>query len=175
MSAISHIRAIALLPGVALIVVPGNILYFSVTINFAWGLQPPTNALLLTLGTACIAFGLLLMAKTISLFASEGQGTLAPWQPPKKLVVQGIYRHVRNPMISGVLFILCGESLIFGSTAIFAWFLIFLLGNLIYIPILEEPGLKKRFGQDYSLYKRNVPRWIPRLSAWEQPDTTTNP
>lgn len=171
MSAVSHIRSIMLLPGMALIVVPGVILYSSGTINLVWGQQPPLNALLLALGTACIAFGLFLMTKTISLFAGVGQGTLAPWEPPKKLVVQGIYRHVRNPMISGVLFILCGESLIFGSTAILAWFLFFLLANLIYIPILEEPGLEKRFGEDYTLYKKNVPRWIPRLKPWEQPDS----
>jgi protein-S-isoprenylcysteine O-methyltransferase Ste14 len=158
-----------LLPGVVLIVVPGIILYSSGTINFAWGLEPPLNALLLTLGAACIALGLFLMAKTISLFAGVGQGTLAPWEPPKKLVVKGIYRHVRNPMISGVLFILCGETLCFSSTAILAWFLFFLLANLIYIPILEEPGLEKRFGEDYTLYKKNVPRWIPRPHPWEQP------
>ncbi len=171
MSAISHIRAITLLPGAVLVVVPGIILYSSGTIYFAWGLQPPLNALLLALGTACIAFGLFLMAKTISLFAGVGQGTLAPWEPPKKLVVKGVYRHVRNPMISGVLFILCGQSLIFGSTAIVAWFLFFLMGNLTYIPLLEEPGLEKRFGEDYALYKKNVPRWIPRVKPWQQPDS----
>lgn len=168
MSAISHIRSIALLPGVVLIVVPGIILYTSGTINFAWGMQPPLNTLLLALGAACIALGLFLMVKTISLFAGVGEGTLAPWEPPKKLVVKGIYRYVRNPMISGVLFILCGESLIFGSTAIVAWFFFFLLVNLTYIPLLEEPGLDKRFGEDYALYKMNVPRWIPRLHPWEQ-------
>jgi len=169
MSVVSHIRAIMLLPGVVLAVVPGIILYSSGTINFLWRQQPPFNALLLAVGSACIAFGLFLMARTISLFAGVGQGTLAPWEPPKKLVVQGIYRQVRNPMISGVLFILCGESLIFGSTGILAWFLFFLWGNLIYIPILEEPGLEKRFGEDYTLYKKNVPRWIPRLHPWDQP------
>lgn len=169
MSAAAHIRAITLLPGVVVLVFPGFIVYSAKTIPFGWGLQPPLNYLLIAAGTGCIAFGLFLMFQTISLFAGEGKGTLAPWEPPKNLVVKGVYRHVRNPMISGVLFILCGESLILGSFAMLSWFLIFLVGNILYLPLHEEPGLEKRFGESYSLYKRNVPRWIPRAKPWEQP------
>lgn len=168
MSAAAHIRAITILPGVAVLVIPGLIIYSAKTIDFGWALQPPLNFLLISAGTTCIAFGLFLMFQTISLFASEGKGTLAPWEPPKNLVVKGVYRHVRNPMISGVLFILCGESLILGSVAMVFWFLAFLVGNMIYLPLLEEPGLERRFGESYLVYKKNVPPWFPRTKPWEQ-------
>lgn len=148
---------------------PGLIIYSATIIDFGWGMQTPLNFLLIAAGIACIGFGLFLMFQTISLFASKGKGTLAPWEPPKNLVVRSVYRHVRNPMLSGVLFILCGESLIPGSVSMVMWFLTFFVGNLIYLPLMEEPGLEKRFGESYLLYKKNVPCWIPRTKPWEQP------
>ena len=63
--------------------------------------------------------------------------------------MQGVYRHVRNPMISGVLFVLLGESVLTASLPLFWWFLLFAFVNATYIPLLEEPGLVKRFGEDY--------------------------
>ncbi len=69
-------------------------------------------------------------------------------------------------MIMGVFSVLLGEAMIIGSTASWIWFILFLLMNLIYIPMYEERGLEERFGHDYRLYKQNVPRWIPRLNAW---------
>ena len=107
------------------------------------------------------------MVATIRLFVTVGKGTLAPWEPTQRLVVQGVYRHVRNPMISGVLFVLLGESVFTASLPLFCWFLVFAFVNAIYIPLLEEPGLVKRFGEDYLTYKRNVPRWVPRWTPWE--------
>jgi protein-S-isoprenylcysteine O-methyltransferase Ste14 len=70
-------------------------------------------------------------------------------------------------MIAGVFFVLLGETSFFGSMWLLGWCAIFFLINMIYIPLFEEPGLAKRFGDDYLLYKRNVPRWIPRLTPWE--------
>jgi Kef-type K+ transport system membrane component KefB len=93
--------------------------------------------------------------------------TLAPWNPTQKLVVQGVYRHVRNPMITGVSCILLGEAIFFGSPWLLGWFGLFVLVNMLYIPLGEEPGLAKRFGEDYLVYKQNVPRWIPRLRPWK--------
>lgn len=167
MSAVSHLRAITLLPGAVVVVVPGVILYSEGSIRFVWSMDSTSGIILWALGVISIAIGLLLMVKTNLLFAGIGKGTLAPWEPPKKLIVEGIYRQVRNPMLSGVFFILCGESLIFGSKGVFIWFLLFLFANLIYLPLFEEPALEKRFGNDYVQYKKNVPRWIPRLTPWE--------
>ena len=95
---------------------------------------------------------------------------MAPLPPGihrQKLVVRGIYRHVRNPMISGVFCILLGEAVAFGSLPLLGWFGFVVAVNMIYIPLVEEPGLARRFGDDYLLYKQNVSRWIPRLTAWE--------
>ena len=65
--------------------------------------------------------GFALWVWTVRLFARIGRGTLAPWDPTERLVVEGPYAHVRNPMITGVLAVLLGEALIFGSTAIAIW------------------------------------------------------
>src|SRR5262249_55619353 len=117
-------------------------------------------------GCVFICLGLVLMVATIRLFVMVGKGTLAPWNPTQRLVVEGVYRCVRNPMISGVMSILLGEAVLAASLPLFIWFVIFVIVNAIYIPLAEEPGLAKRFGDDYLDYKRNVPRWIPRMRAW---------
>ncbi|HVO73616.1 MAG TPA: isoprenylcysteine carboxylmethyltransferase family protein [Ignavibacteriaceae bacterium] len=117
-------------------------------------------------GLLLIFAGLILMALTISSFIKIGKGTLAPWSPTKKLVTKGLYAHVRNPMILGVLIILLGESIMFLSVNILAWAVIFFLINNIYFSVSEEPGLEKRFGDEYLNYKKNVPRWIPRLKPF---------
>jgi protein-S-isoprenylcysteine O-methyltransferase Ste14 len=97
-----------------------------------------------------------------------GNGTLAPWNPPQYLVIQGVYRHVRNPMIAGIFFILLGEAVVAASLPLLVWFLVFVVINSLYIPLSEEPGLVKRFGSDYLTYKQNVPRWIPRSRARQE-------
>ncbi|MGH9929841.1 MAG: methyltransferase family protein [Pyrinomonadaceae bacterium] len=169
MSIFKHIQSIILLPTMVTVVIPGIIIYRTGTLNVGWSLPPPLSLAPSLGGIALLVLGLTLMAKTIALFANVGQGTLAPWAPPERLVVRGIYRHVRNPMLSGVLFVLCGEALLIRSIPLLEWFGLFLLINLIYIPLLEEPVLDKRFGQPYRLYRQNVPRWIPRLKPWDAP------
>jgi protein-S-isoprenylcysteine O-methyltransferase Ste14 len=82
-------------------------------------------------------------------------------------VVRGVYRYVRNPMITGVHLVLLGEALITASLPLFGLFLIGGVINAVYIPLVEERGLVKRFGDEYLIYKRNVPRWVPRLTPWQ--------
>lgn len=118
------------------------------------------------LGGLIFLFGFALFVWCISLFARIGKGTLAPWDPTKRLVVAGPYRHVRNPMISGVAMMLVGEALFHGSRVLAFWTLIFIAFNYLYFIEFEEPGLERRFGEDYVLYKASVPRWIPRLTPW---------
>jgi protein-S-isoprenylcysteine O-methyltransferase Ste14 len=108
-----------------------------------------------------------LLAATIRLFISVGQGTLAPWDPPQKLVVAGPYRYVRNPMHSGVFITLYGEGLLFGSLPILIFVTIVFVFHWFYIPLTEERWLADQFGEDYQVYKQNVPRWIPRLTPWQ--------
>ena len=121
---------------------------------------------ILALGTFLLVLGLGFVIYTNQAFFRVGKGTLAPWDPPKKMVVAGAYKYVRNPMISGVLMIVLGEALIFASIELFVLVILFFIVNHVYFVYLEEPGLIKRFGEDYVLYKKNVPRWIPRLKPW---------
>lgn len=136
------------------------------TINIGWGLPSPTHLLPILLGLMLIAGGLGLMIMTIRMFITIGKGTLAPWDPTRRLVVVGIYRYVRNPMISGVCAVVLGEAVLFGSLPLLTWALIVIAVNLVYIPLSEEPGLRKRFGAEYDEYARSVPRWIPRRTPW---------
>ena len=112
------------------------------------------------------ALGLGFFTASLHRFASKGHGTLAPWDPPRELVVRGPYRYVRNPMISGVVLALFGESLVLLSLAHATWAGFFLALNLVYIPLFEEPQLARRFRAAYAEYCRHVPRVVPRLRPW---------
>ena len=133
---------------------------------FGLRLHLPIPLLQVSLGALVFCGGFLLLVITIRLFVRKGEGTLAPWNPPQKLVTEGIYRFVRNPMILGVLFMLIGETVFFGSWSLLIWTLIFGVANTLYFQFSEEPRLAKRFGKDYLDYRRNVPMWIPRLKSW---------
>ena len=122
------------------------------------------------IGFIIIISGLFLMFRTISTFIKIGKGTLAPWSPTRKLVVAGMYKYVRNPMIIGVLTVLIGESIIILSLNIFIWAVIFFIINNIFFLLYEEPDLVKKFGDEYQEYKKNVPRRIPRWTPF-MPDT----
>ncbi|MGO8863218.1 MAG: methyltransferase family protein [Acidimicrobiales bacterium] len=143
-------------------VIPATLLWLGGLDSFRiWQSFPGPKLILPIVGIISISLGLSLMVATIRLFVTVGKGTLAPWEPTQKLVVQGVYRHVRNPMISGVILVLLGEAMLTASLPLFCWFLVAALINAAYIPLSEEPGLVKRFGEDYLIYKRNVPRWVP--------------
>lgn len=170
MKALRQIQAILALPFMVLIVIPTALIAQTRTLNPFWGAAFPFNILFAAAGICFSLCGLLLMVSTIRLFVTVGQGTLAPWTPTRRLVVVGPYRYVRNPMISGVIGVLLGEAVILGSVPIVVWVLIFVLINLTYIPLVEEPGLSERFGDEYREYTQHVPRWIPRRTAWWPPE-----
>jgi protein-S-isoprenylcysteine O-methyltransferase Ste14 len=125
-----------------------------------WGLES-IAALPLITGSLFVSSGLILLLATISFFISKGDGTIAPWAPTNKLITTGVYAHVRNPMITGVFFVLIGESTLIGSLSLTIYTLVFILVNLFYIPLIEEPKLVERFGKKYLIYKKKVSRWIP--------------
>ena len=139
--------------------------------GFGWGLGEGWAVLPVLLGLILIAAGFGLWLWTVRLFARVGRGTLAPWDPPKSLVVQGPYRHVRNPMIAAVLAVLAGEAALFGAPPLLIWFGCFFTLNYAVFQLYEEPGLERRFGEDYRAYKRNVPRWLPRRTPWNPPQS----
>ena len=165
MTWVRHFIAIAILPFTMAVLIP------------VWIARPDTSLALADnaigragqgAGIICLAIGLALFFASLRRFAGDGEGTLAPWDPPRKLVVRGPYRYVRNPMISGVLFVLFGEALVLSSRPHFNWALTFLIINAIYIPLLEEPQLRARFGEAYAEYCRHVGRLIPRLRPWSE-------
>jgi protein-S-isoprenylcysteine O-methyltransferase Ste14 len=95
-------------------------------------------------------------------FFSAGRGTLAPIDPPKNLVIQGLYRYVRNPMYVSVVTILLGESIFFMSRPILIEAGIFFVMANLFVAFYEEPALRQQFGDSYEKYKQSVGRWIPR-------------
>lgn len=159
-----QIVAVLTLPFIMSVVVPALLVTGT---KHGWGLDFPFSLLPIVVGVILITVGLTLLLLTVRLFQTVGQGTIAPWDPTQRLVVTGVYRHVRNPMISGVMSILVGETILFASLPLLVWTVAFITVNLIYIPLSEEPGLYERFGEDYAVYVRHVPRWIPRLTAWK--------
>lgn len=159
MSVWRQLRAVLLLPFTVTVVLPALIVWGSGGVDV--DLVPAL------LGSALIALGLALVVWTVWLFVTVGQGTLAPWDATRTLVVRGPYRHVRNPMITGVASILAGEALAFRSWSIVILLAVFATVNAVYMPLAEEPGLRRRFGDDYDAYQAHVPRWIPRVGAWD--------
>jgi protein-S-isoprenylcysteine O-methyltransferase Ste14 len=93
----------------------------------------------------------------------RGRGTPAHLDPPKTLIVNGLYRHVRNPIYLGALLVQLGYILWSGSKILIIYFLLFILAFHILIVFIEEPILRNMFGVDYDEYRKNVPRWIPKL------------
>jgi protein-S-isoprenylcysteine O-methyltransferase Ste14 len=171
---VKQARAIVLLPGVVAGVVPA-VLALTGHVDVGSGLPTAASWLPVALGALLAAAGLTLIAWTVSLFARVGRGTLAPWDPTTRLVVIGPYRHVRNPMISGVLLLLLGEAAVLGSLSVLIWFGSVFVVNALYLPLVEEAALRRRFGSDYERYRVSVPRWLPRPRAWDPQDTHRKP
>jgi protein-S-isoprenylcysteine O-methyltransferase Ste14 len=154
-------RAILAMPFVATVVIPAIILAGGG--GWSWELGDGARAATIAVGALLVGSGLALFVATVRLFATEGGGTLAPWDPPRKLVIRGPYRHLRHPMITGVALVIAGEALLFASTAIAVELAVFAAVNAVYLPLVEEPGLIRRFGADYERYMDEVGRLLPRL------------
>jgi protein-S-isoprenylcysteine O-methyltransferase Ste14 len=157
----AHLRDILILP-------------FSVTVIMPYFIYEPNDdrigesIFLKILGVLIGSAGLFLFFYTVFLFKKIGKGTLAPWSEKQKLVVVGPYRYCRNPMISGVLFVLIGEALLLPSFPVLIWAGCFFVINTIFFLVYEEPALERKFGDDYKLYKKHVSRWFPRIKPYHQ-------
>jgi protein-S-isoprenylcysteine O-methyltransferase Ste14 len=103
-------------------------------------------------------------------FGWTGRGTPAPMVPPKRLVVVGFYRYVRNPMYVGFFVGWIGLWVVFGKANLLAIGVVCagVLATMLFVQLYEEPTLRRKFGADYAEYCSNVRRWVPRLRAWEQ-------
>jgi protein-S-isoprenylcysteine O-methyltransferase Ste14 len=116
-----------------------------------------------SVGTLLIALGIAGYLWCALDFAFRGRGTPAPIDPPKVLVVRGLYGYVRNPMYVSVLTVLLGESVLLHSWALARYAGICFLGFFVFVLAYEEPALREKFGDSYREYCRTVPRWLPRL------------
>jgi protein-S-isoprenylcysteine O-methyltransferase Ste14 len=97
-------------------------------------------------------------------FGRRGNGTPAPYDPPRALVTSGLYAHARNPMYVGLLTAILGWALWFWSGWVAFYFVFMALAFHARVLLYEEAVLTRSFGADFARYRATVPRWIPRLS-----------
>jgi protein-S-isoprenylcysteine O-methyltransferase Ste14 len=163
-----HLLSVLAFPATMTVFIPGAIAALGGV--GAPDLGSASGLALAVAGGLLIVLGLWMLAWTVFLFDRVGEGTLGVGKvmgQPVKLVVRGPYRHVRNPMMTGVFSIQLGEAVATASPWLLSWFVLFCTVIAIMIRRWEEPHLSGRFGADYEAYRRHVPRWIPRLTAWE--------
>ncbi len=144
------------LPGIAAIIAPPLIAYYDPWNWYHW-----------TPGILIMCVGAFVLFWCIRDFYVSGRGTLGPWDPPKKLVVVGLYRFVRNPMYVGVLMLVLGWSIYYCSLVLFLYAAILAIGFHIRVIRNEEPWLKAQFGKEWELYQQEVSRWLPRVKPWQ--------
>jgi protein-S-isoprenylcysteine O-methyltransferase Ste14 len=115
------------------------------------------------IGAALIVAGTPVLLDSFARFAREGRGTPAPVAPPRRLVMTGLYRHVRNPMYVGVVAVILGQSLLLGSLRLLEYGVLVWVCFHLFVVGYEEPKLRRSFGAEYEKFCIQVPRWIPRL------------
>ena len=115
-----------------------------------------------------IAVGAALMCWCWHEFATRGRGTPMPLDPPRRLVVAGPYRYVRNPMYVAALLFLLGQAGLYRATSLLWYAAAFAAAVHLFVVGYEEPALRRRFGADYDAYRAAVGRWLPRLRPYER-------
>lgn len=148
-------------PGIVLLYLPLWITRFSVPAG-----EPVWQKLV---AAALILAGIAPGLESVRRFIYVGRGTLVPVAPPEHLVVSGFYRYVRNPMYAGVLLALAGEAILFWNKGMLIEIVLFLIATNVFIRTHEEPSLTRRYREEYLRYKQHVPRWLPRLTPWREP------
>lgn len=145
--------------GLLLVYLPARILVWSGIVRPAAMGWPQIAGLLI--GTA----GALIALSCVCAFAWIGKGTPAPFDPPRRLVVRGPYRFVRNPMYVGAALAVAGAALFYQSVQLLAFVAGFLLVTHLFVVLYEEPTLRRLFGPDYQAYCQRVHRWRPSAHA----------
>ena len=146
---IRAIAAFVALPGVVAFILP-------ISIGIDTGL--PVRHVAFAVVPLCLGAFLLLWC--VREFYVAGRGTLAPWDPPQRLVTTGPYRLSRNPMYVGVVTILMGWCVLWGSRTLIIYAVLFLFGFHLRVLLFEEPWAARQFGSQWQAYRARVPRWI---------------
>ena len=154
---LSLIIGITALPLMMFVLIPAVLLSL---LDYGFSPAPEIQPLFIAAGSLLAIAGIYFAVSTVRTIFAAGRGTPAP---PTRLVRSGLYSRMRNPMLTGGIIILLGESLIFNSLPLLAWAVLFFAANHVYFVFSEEPELEKRFGSEYAEYKKDVPRWLPRL------------
>src|SRR5262245_5827514 len=113
-------------------------------------------------GLVPLVVGLAIILRCFADFVRRGRGTPAIYDPPRELVVAGLYRHVRNPQYVGVVLVVVGEALLTGMVVLFGYAALMAVGYHLFVRYYEEPTLGRLFGEPYARYREAVPRWLPR-------------
>ena len=116
-------------------------------------------------GILIASMGVLVALGCVCAFAWIGKGTPAPFDPPRRLVVRGPYRFVRNPMYLGAGMALAGAALFYESVPLLTYGALFLVAAHLFVVFYEEPALRRTFGPDYEEYCRHARRWQPGLHS----------
>jgi len=134
-----------------------------------WRMEPPLGGfgVLRIVGILLILAGIPVLLDSFARFALQGLGTPAPVFPTRHLVVQGLYRHVRNPMYIAVTAVVLGQALFLGSVRLLEYAAIVWLCFHLFVLVYEEPTLRATFGDEYENFCLRVPRWIPRVRPWQ--------
>jgi protein-S-isoprenylcysteine O-methyltransferase Ste14 len=125
--------------------------------------RPDTSAVVQAAGLFLLTAGALVVAWSVLTFAFIGRGTPAPFDPPRRLVVRGPYRYVRNPMYIAAMLVLSGITVYFASFALLFYSVVFWGIAHLFVVFYEEPVLKSKFEKDYTSYKAAVNRWWPKI------------
>ena len=147
----------ALFIGFVLIYLPGRLLSWSGIV------RPATFEVQQVVGMVIGAVGAAVALWCIFTFATIGRGTPAPFDPPRRLVIRGPYRFVRNPMYIGAGLALAGAALFYASLPVLVYAGFFLLATHLFVIGYEEPALRRTFGQEYEAYCDRIGRWWPRV------------
>src|SRR5213593_4678336 len=152
----------ALFTGLVLVYLPARFLSWSGIVRPEVIGAPQVAGMIIGTIGAAIAFW------CVFTFAFIGKGTPAPFDPPRRLVIRGPYRFVRNPMYIGAGMTLAGAALYYESLSIFIYTGIFFLITHLFVVLYEEPTLRRTFGDEYEAYFRRVRRWWPTKRMKEE-------
>src|SRR5437588_7057967 len=115
-------------------------------------------------GMSMVGIGTAIALWCVFTFVFIGKGTPAPFDPPRKLVIRGPYRFVRNPMYIGAGMTLAGAAIFYQSLSIFIYTGLFFLITHLFVVLYEEPTLRRTFGTEYEAYCTRGRRWWPKRS-----------
>ena len=129
--------------------------------------DPPWPLAVRVAGAVVLAASTIVLVQAFVRFVREGLGTPAPLAPTERLVVGGLYRHVRNPMYLAIEATVVAQALLLGRPILLAYAAILAVAFWAFVRSYEEPTLARRYGREYEAYRRAVPGWVPRLRPWD--------